>query len=222
MTQTSTCPTVSLQDVPYSCGSRADASRSAAFAVHHQERCIPFLALEFPRFLHRSFGLILPAASPRPLSSHTAAVGRWKPFDGLPARLGVHERDGLEARGSAAGVSAHVAPGNAAVICQHLQGQVVVLTGAHACPHTVLKHHDLVRVVAEAQITHLHLFPLQTTVLAAPATLTVAPLLTVPRGLPWTGAVCRGTLPPDSMTLTFLGQGRIWGDREVTTDRDQT
>ncbi len=164
----------------------------------------------------------------RPLSSHTAAVGRWKPLDGLPARLRVHERDGLEARGSAAGVSAHVALGNAAVICQHLQGQVVVLTGAHARPHAVLKHHDLVRVVAEAQITHRHLFPLQTTVLAAPASLTVAPLLTVPRGLPWAGAVCRGTLPPDSMTLTFLSQGRIWGDgkhelmRDVTTEHDQT
>lgn len=143
------------------------------------------------------------------VSSHTATVGCWKPFDGLPAGLGVHERDGLEARRSAAGVSAHFTAWNAAVIREHFQGQVVVLTGAHACPHAELKHHDLVRVVPEAQITHLHLLLLQTAVLVAPASCAVATFLAVFRRFPRTGGVCRGGLPADSMTLTFFGQRRV-------------
>ena len=101
---------------------------------------------------------------PLRLSSHATAVGGGQALDGLPGGLGVHEGHRLIMSGSAAGMGAHFSAWDAAVLHQVPQGQVVVLARAHARAHTVLEDHYLVRVEAEAQVTHAHLLPLHVAV----------------------------------------------------------
>lgn len=102
--------------------------------------------LEFLFFLtHFSFFTkLLPVL----LSPYTAAVGRWEPPDGLPVCSGVHERHCLKARRPTARMSAHITAQDAAVFSQNFKRDVIVPPWAHARPHTVLKEHDFIRIVA--------------------------------------------------------------------------
>lgn len=82
------------------------------------------------------------------LSPHTAAVGCWEPPDGLPVCSGVHERHCLKACRPTAWMSAHIMAQDAAVFSQNLKRHVIVPSWAHARPHTVLKEHDFIWIIA--------------------------------------------------------------------------
>ena len=108
-------------------------------------------------------------------SAHTAAVGCREPLNCLPCSLGVHKGHGLIAGRPTAGVTADLFSGDAPIVHQSLEGQVIVPAGAVACANTVFKEDYLIWVIAEAKIPHPHLLPLQMAVTAAFGLLAVPP-----------------------------------------------
>lgn len=82
------------------------------------------------------------------LSPHTAAVGCWEPPDGLPVCSGVHERHCLKPCRPAARMSAYIPAQDAAVLSQNFKRHVIVPPRTHARPHTVLKEHNFVWIIA--------------------------------------------------------------------------
>ena len=144
-----------------------------------------------------SAGSLLLTLCPSP---HTATVSCGQPLDGLPYSPGIHEGDSLVAGGPTAWVGTHFPAGDTSILCQGLEGQVVVLTGAQTRPHTVLKQDDLVGVKAQAQVSDTHLLLLHAAVPAA-----VLGLLAGASS----GGVWGRTLPPARVALSIIHQTAV-------------